>query len=204
MDWLPVSAAALVTGGTALFLGAQMTPRPTGEGDLVAIAGEYSDRFVILAVLLTVAAAGLIVGMPSLFTLFQRTAYRTGLLAAVLLSAGAVMLAAFAQVLIAFRGLAVNGAVTPEVVQAVAQDDLQQSMLAGGFLVFFAGELLLALALLRARTVPAWVPWTFVAHVVLTPVSQAVLPGDWRGAAALFVVAGFAGTGVAANRQGRI
>jgi hypothetical protein len=204
MDWLPVSAAALVTGGTALFLGAQMIPRPPGEGDLVALAGTHSDRFVILAVLLTVAAVGLIVGMPSLFTLFQRVAYRTGLLAAVLLSVGSVMLASFAQVLIVFRGLAVNGAVSADVVEAVAQDDLQQSMLVGGFLVFFAGELLLALALLRARTTPAWVPWAFVLHVALTPVSQAVVPEGWRGAAAIFVVAGFAGTGVAANRQGRI
>ncbi|WP_104107814.1 hypothetical protein [Nocardioides sp. 616] len=202
-DWVPVSAAALVTGATALFVGAQLTPRPDGDGELLRLAGEHTDRSGILAVLLTVAAIGLVIGMPSLFTLFQRRGFHTGLCAAVLLSVGAVLLAAFAQVLVVFRSLTVNDAVTPEAIEAVANDGLQQSMVLGGFAVFYLGELLLALALLRARTTPVWVPWAFVLHVVCGPLGQAVLPEGWRGLGSVLMVAGFAGVAVAANQQGR-
>lgn len=202
-DWLPVSAAALITGATALFLGAQMTPRPRGDGDLLRTASEHGDRFAILAVLFTLASVGLLVGVPSLFTLFQRRGFRTGLVAAVLLSVGALMLAAFAQVLIVFRSLAQHDAVTEQAIDAIASDALLQAMMGSAFVAFYLGELLLALALFRARTTPPWVPWMFTAHVVSVPFTQA-LPEGWTGAGTLLMAAGFAGCAMAANRQGRI
>lgn len=203
MDWLPISAAALLTGATALFFGAQMIPRPSGDGDLLRLAHENPDQWVALAILLTVAALGLVVGVPSLFTLFQRRGFRTGLGAAVCLCIGAVMLAAMAQVLVVFRALALNDRVTTATIQAVVDDPLQRWMVLAGFGVFYLGELLLALALLRARTTPAWVPWTLLLHLALVPTTALGLPELARDAGALFLAAGLVGAGVSANRVGR-
>jgi hypothetical protein len=203
MDWLPISAAALLTGAAALFFGAMMTPRPSGDGELLRRAATESENWVVVAALLTVAAVGLVVGLPSLFTLFQRRGSRAGLLAAMLLAVGCVMLAAFAQQLLFLRSLAQHDAVTGRTIEALGENHVQQVLVGAGFLIFYAGELALALALLRARTTPVWVPWSFVAHVALAAVALRVLPEDLQGLPALFMTAGFAGAGIAANRTAR-
>ncbi len=203
MDWLPVSAAALLTGATALFFGALVTPRPTRDGSLVRRAVTEGESWTVVAALLTVGAVGLVVGLPCLLTLFQRTAFRTALAAAVLLAAGSVMLAAFAQQLLLLRSLARHGAVTDRTVEAMSENDVQQALIGAGFLVFYVGEVVLALALFRARTTPAWVPWALVGHVVLVLVALRVLPEDLQGAPALLMAAAFAGAGIAATRTAR-
>lgn len=200
MDWLPISAAALLTGATALVIGAQLIPRPDGEGALLRLASEEPDLWLALSILLSLAAVGLIVGMPSLFVLFQPKGFRTGLVATFALSVGAVLLAGFAQALIIFRGLAVEEALTEETLRALGRDGPLRGMLVFGIVVFYLGELLLASALLRARTTPRWVPWAFLAHVGTVPL-QVLLPEETSQVSVVLMTAGFAGAGIAATRR---
>lgn len=203
MDWLPISAAALLTGATALFFGAMMTPRPGGDGELLRSAQVEADNWIVLSVLLTVSAIGMVIGLPSLFTLFPRTGFRMGLLSAVLISVGCVLLAGFAQQLLLIRNLVNHDALTEQAIEALSSNNLQRVMLGAGFVVFYLGELALAVALFRARTAPRWVPWAFVAHVVGVLVGLRVLPQDLQGLPAILMTAGFVGVGVAANRTSR-
>lgn len=200
MDWLPISAAALLTGATALVIGAQLVPRPDGEGTLLRLAGEHPDQWLVLSILLTVAAVGLIIGMPCLFGLFGDRGFRTGLVGTFGMAVGSVLLAAFAQVLVLFRGLALQDALTEELVEVVTSDDLLRFMVTGGFFSFYGGELLLALALYRARTVPTWVPWAFLVHVAVVPL-QGFLPTPSQGLPVVLMAIGFAGAGITAARR---
>lgn len=203
MDWLPVSAAALLTGATALFFGAMVTPRPGGDGELLRRAATDSDSWSVVAALLTVAAVGLVIGLPSLFTLFPRQGFRTGLLATVLLAAGCVMLAAFAQQLLLLRTLALHDAITEQTIDAMSGNHVQRVLLGAGFAVFYLGELALAVALLRARSTALWVPVALIAHVVLVVVAMRVLPEHLQGLPAILMTAALAGAGIAANRTAR-
>ena len=45
---------------------------------------------------------------------------------------------------------------------------------------FHVGELMVAIALLRARTVAAWVPTLMIVHAVTTPL-MLTFPHEWRG-----------------------
>lgn len=200
MDWLPISAAALVTGATALVIGAQLVPRPDGEGTLLRLAAENPDQWLVLSILLTVAAVGLIIGMPCLFVLFGTKGFRTGLVGTFGLAVGAVLLAGFAQVLVIFRGLALQDVLDEPLIEAVVQDDLLQLMVTSGFLAFYGGELLLALALYRARTVPGWVPWALLVHVAVVPL-QGLMPTPSQGLPVVLMAAAFAGAGIAAARR---
>ena len=62
---------------------------------------------------------------------------------------------------------------------------------------FYLGELLLAIALLRAGTTQKWVPLVLIAHVASLVVSS-VLPHSLSSALVLLTAVGFAGVAIEA------
>lgn len=198
-EWLALSAAALVTGASALFFGAFLTPRPTGDGQIFRLASADPDLWTTAALILFVGALGMLFGISCAVTLVQRKGFRTGVSAMGLIAFASVVLAGFAMQLVLLRALSSAG-VEADTLAAAVGDPLQQGLLVGGFAAFYLGEVLLALALYRAGTTSRWVPAALVVHVGGVLVAAALDVDALADAAALLMVAGFAGVAVAANR----
>lgn len=199
-EWLALSASALVIGATALFFGAHLTPRPTGDGSILRLASAEPDLWTTAAVVLFVAAVGMLFGVSCMAPLVRRRGFAVGITAMGFIAFASVVLAGFSMQLVLMRGLSLEGGVGADTLAAAMDDPLQQLLLTSGFAAFYLGELLVAWALWVAATTPRWVPLAFVAHllVVLAGVRFDV-PGA-TDTAALLMVAGFAGVAVSANR----
>lgn len=198
-EWLALSAAALVTGATALFFGAHLTPRPTGDGHIFRLASADPGLWTTSALVLFVGALGTLFGISCAVVLVQRRGFRTGVCAMALIAFASVVLAGFAMQLVLLRALSAAGVGADALAEAVG-DPLQQGLLVGGFGSFYLGELLLAQALFRAGTTPKWVPLALVAHVLGVLVGVASGVDALGDASALLMVVGLAGVAVSANR----
>lgn len=198
-EWLALAAAALVTGATALFFGAHLTPRPTGDGHILRLASADPGLWTMAALILFVGALGMLFGISCVMVLVQRQGFRTGVTAMGLIAFASVVLAGFSMQLVLLRALSAAGVDADTLADAVG-DPLQQGLLVGGFAAFYLGELLLAVALYRAGTTPRWVPACLVVHVAGVLLAAALRLDALGDASALLMVAGFAGVAVAANR----
>ncbi|HSE54793.1 MAG TPA: hypothetical protein VLA97_08690 [Nocardioidaceae bacterium] len=213
-EWVPVSAAALVTGVMALVL-AQML-NPGGSEDSPAaqmlVAAEYPGRWLAMSVLFFGGAVGLVLGMPALMTLFQERRGRgLGMTGVAVFVVGCVGVGGLAALMLMFRSLAL---------QTIATDTLDRdeinlvtaSLEQPGLMIplnvwvyaFILGVLLIALGLFRARQVPNWVPWLLMAFLAMQVVVPLLGEGtDARVASAvglILLAGGF--TGVATNAAG--
>ena len=151
------------------------------------------------AAILFIASIFLSLGLPAILTLLQRRGWKVGLVAAVVLEVGFIGTAGFAMLMVFFHSL-----VTVDLIRTQGIDDLATETGLAVFLYvwiagIYLGELLLAIALLRARTTPLWVPLALVAHVALFPVSS-LLPEYLSKATVMLLVAGFAGIAIAATQ----
>ena len=72
------------------------------------------------------------------------------------------------------------------------------AFLYGWIAAFYLGELLLAVALLRAGTTPTWIPWMLILHVVTFPLSP-ILPQGLQAATVMIMAVGFSGIAITAN-----
>lgn len=202
-DWLPTSAAALAVGGSALFLGARTTPRPNGDGAVLHAFAQEADPWVSPAIILLVAAVGLLIGLPSLLMLLGRHGRLAGRIAVVLMAVAAVTLAGLAQQLLFLQSLTQRAGVDPAVLVDAFQDGAQWRLVVIGFVCFYVGELCLAYALWRGRRTPRFVPVLFVAHVVLAGVTLPLESSRWESVPALLVAAAFASCAICANLAGQ-
>ena len=170
-DWVPVSASALVIGAMSLVLGAVLNPAEVGasSGDLVRAVDEDGVRWLAMAVMYVFASLALTVGMPSLLTLFERRGRVLGVLGVALFTVGAVGTCGYAMLMVFFRALVVTDAVQVGAMDRVGDDRGIKLFLEGWFGAFYAGVLVLAVALLVARTVPVWVPVLLALFVGLAP-----------------------------------
>lgn len=200
-EWLAVSAAALVIGATALFFGGHLTPRPTGDGEIMRLVHADPDAWTTAAVVLMVASTGLLFGISSLTSLVRGKGVVPGILGMILVAFAAVVLAGFAMQLVLLRGLSVQGSVDADQLAAAMKDPLQQGMLKVGFGAFYAGELLLALAFIRSATTPRWVPALFLLHVAVMGVAVATDIGFLEDLPSILMVAAFVGAAICANRD---
>lgn len=198
-EWVALAAAALVTGTTALFFGALLTPRPTGDGHIFRLASADPNLWTTSALILFVGALGMLFGISCVMVLVQRQGFRTGVTAMGLIAFASVVLAGFSMQLVLLRALSTAGVDADTLAEAVG-DPLQQRLLVVGFAAFYLGELALALALYRAATTPRWVSASLVVHVVGVLAAAALGVDALADASSLLMVAGFAGIAVAANR----
>lgn len=193
-EWIPLSAAALITGAMALVLSQMLNPSGSNESPvtILDVAANSSERWLAMSILFFVAAVAFILGLPSVLSLFTDRGRKLGLLAVATFALGSVGLAGFSSAMVMFRALAVQDAIRPERVQDMLSDPGLAVMIGVWTYGFLGGVLLLALALFRAKKTPVWVPLLFVAFLAL----QFAPPAAGRVVAAiglLTLAAGFTG-----------
>jgi hypothetical protein len=172
-DWVPLSSSALVIGAMSLVLGAAMNPAEAGStaAQTLEVATEQSARWLAMAVMYTLASLALVLGLPALLSLVQERGHRLGMVGAGIFAFGAIGTCSYAMLLVFFRAMVVAGAVRDEGLEKVTSDPGLVVFLGLWIGCFYRGVLLIAGALLRARTTPRWVPVLLVAFLALAPVA---------------------------------
>lgn len=199
VDWVPLSASALIAGAVALSVSGVMLPEASGA-ETLQVVEENSGQWMAVAALYFLASVGLTAGMPAVLTLFQERGARTGLTAVSVFTVGAVGVAGLAMLLAFIRALVVESEIAPEVFEAVITETGFTIFLYSWVACFYLGEVLLAVALLRARFTPVWIPFVLLAHVATFP-ARAVLPEEVSNLAVLLLTVALSGLGIAANQQ---
>lgn len=200
VDWVPFSASALVAGATALSVGAILNPSSGDAADLIRAVREDGGVWMAIALLYFFAAAALTGGMPSILTLFDRRGMRTGLAAIGILTIGCVGIAGYAMVLAFVRALVIGRSIDPATFEDAVSEPGFAILLYGWVGAFYLGELLLAVALLRAGTTGRWIPALLLAHAALFPIGG-LLPDTARALTALLVTVALSGVGITANAR---
>jgi hypothetical protein len=200
IDWVPYSAAALVLGATALSVGALLLPSGGEASATLEMASSQGGRWLAVSVLYFLSAVTLVLGMPSIVTLFQARGARFGLTAVGIFTIGCVGIAGFAMLLVFFRALAVTNAIEPGTIDQVSSEAGLSVFLFGWIGAFYVGELMLGIALLRGRAAPPWIPIVLLVHVALFPVSS-FLPAQVQSLSALLITVGLCGVGITANQH---
>ncbi|QIX25598.1 hypothetical protein ncot_02570 [Nocardioides sp. JQ2195] len=200
IDWVPASAASLIAGVTSLGLGAALLPGGDSAADSIGLVEQHDSRWLAVSLLFFIAAVGMTLGLPAILKLFPNRGFLLGIIGSGVFLIGCLGTAGYAMLLAFFRALALSNAIRPEAVGEVVDDPGLAGFLVVWIAAFFLGELLLGLALLRARTTPRWVPVLLIAHVATLPLSSLVpdLDGSWT---IVLMCLGFAGAAIAANTR---
>lgn len=199
-DWVPYSAASLVLGATALSVGSLLLPSYAEAAMTVQMTQGQGGLWLGVAVLYFVAAVTLTLGMPSILTLFNVRGARFGLTAVGIFTAGAAGTAGFAMLLLFVRALVMNDAIPDATTLDVTRDTGLTGFLYVWIAAIVLGELLLAIALLRARATPRWIPALLLVHVVLLPTGP-YLPEFIGSASPLLLVVALCSLGIRAATQ---
>ena len=202
-DWIPLSASALVVGAMAMVFGALLNPQSGGDesaAETLRVVMEDGGRWLGMSVMYFFASVAMTLGLPSLLSLFTDKGRRTGFVAVGVFSIGVIGLAGFAMLLVFFKALAGADAIDDGRINAVS-DDLGLSVFINGWIIsFYAGLLLVALALFLSKKTPQWVPGLLVVFVVLFPFAgQIGRVGQVMQVMALAVA--FTGVAIAAVNQ---
>ena len=196
---MPVSASALVAGSTALALGAILLP--TGGGDSsesLQLVEQNDGRWLAVAGLFFLASVALTLGLPSILTLFDPRSSWLGMSALVVFLVGVIGTAGYAMLLAFFRALVRTDAIRDQAFSDVTRDAGLNAFLYGWIAAFYIGEVLLAVALLRAGTTPTWIPWMLILHVGTFPLAP-ILPQGLQAGTVLIMAVGFSGIAITAN-----
>jgi hypothetical protein len=196
-DWIPGAAALLVTGAMALALATLLTPTGSSGPETLQLVREHDSRWLAVSAIYFLAAAMLIIGLPSLLVLVPDRGRNVAFAATVSLAVGFIGVAGYAMLLVFFRALAVTDALRDHSIDAVSEETGLRVFLYGWILAFYLGELLLAIAFLRAGSVPRWVPALLLLHVLTLPLGPLLPEAVARGSILAFALA-FAGAGIRA------
>ncbi|MBB3042198.1 hypothetical protein KM427_22565 [Nocardioides sp. LMS-CY] len=194
-DWLPVSAALLLTGALALALGSILLPSSDGTAETLRVVQQRGGVWMAAAAIYFVASVCLTLGLPAIVTLFEHRGRMLGLVSAVVLELGFIGTAGFAMLMVFFRALVETDTIVDGGLDEVAHNTGLLVFLYAWIVGFLAGELLLGIALLRARTVARWIPFALILHVATVLVST-LLPDWFAKATILLFVAGMAGVAI--------
>lgn len=211
-EWVPISAAALVTGVMALVLAQMLNPggSETSPAAQVEVIAEYPGRWLAMSILFFGGAASLVLGMPAVMVLFQdRRGRGVGMIGVAVFTVGCVGVGALAGLMLMFRALAVealkSGDARSDIGLVTAALEETGLVVTLGFWVygFILGVALIAIGLFRSRRTPAWVPalfGAFLAMQVLMPLlDEGTAPARVASAVALVLLAaGFTGVATTA------
>lgn len=188
-DWLPVSAASLVAGAMALLLASVLTQNGDDAAATLMIVEEASGRWLGGALMFFIASVGLVLGLPSIIVLVQGPGRRTAMTACAVLAVGYLGTAAYAAMLVFLRSLVVTDSVDAASLTDVSEEAGLLTFVAIWVGAFYIGELLLAVALLRAGpdVIGRWVPALLALHVVVGLASAAA--PDWVGRVSVVLAA---------------
>lgn len=198
MDWLPVSAALLLTGALALCLGGFLLPQSESSAESLRIVQENDGQWMVAAMILFIGSICLSLGLPAILTLLQRRGWTLGVISAVVLEIGFIGTAGFAMLMGFFRALVNTETIKTQGLDEIATDAGLAIFLYTWIAGLYLGELLLGFALLRARSTPRWVPFALIAHVLTFPINE-LLPEYLSKATVLLLVLGFAGVAIQAT-----
>jgi hypothetical protein len=177
--WLPWSAASLASGAVLLVMGSLVLPPATGVDQLVGLVEGQGAAWSMAALMFFLAAIGLTMGLPAILFLFPGRDQLACLVALWTWAIGTIGTAGLAGMVLVFQA-AVDVGLTSEQVGALVH---APALVAGLVVVlgaFYAGEVVLAVVLLRARVVARWVPVVLLAHVACAPLIH-LLPGRLQG-----------------------
>jgi hypothetical protein len=197
MDWLPVSAALLLTGALALSLGSFLLPSSDDAADTLRIVQSQGGQWMAVAVIFFISSVFLTLGLPAILTLFQRRGWTLGLVSAIVLEVGFIGTAGFAMLMVFFRSLVITDAIRDQNINDIASEAGLAVFLYAWVVGLYLGELLLGIALLRAGSTPRWAGFALILHALSFPVSG-LLPEYLAKATILLLVAGFAGVAIQA------
>jgi hypothetical protein len=198
MDWLPVSAALLLTGALALCLGSFLLPSSEGTQDTLGIVQDQGGQWLTVAVILFIASVCLTLGLPTILTMFERRGRTLGMISGIVLEIGFIGTAGFAMLMVFFRALVVADALRENGLEDATSEAGLTAFLYVWIVGLYLGELLLGIALLRARSTPRWVPIALILHALSFPLAS-LLPDYLGKAMVLLLVVGFAGIAVQAT-----
>ena len=198
MDWLPVSAALLVTGALALCLGAFLLPASDDSTDSLRIVEQQGGQWLAAAVIFLISSIGLTLGQPAILSLFENRGWALGMISGIVLEIGFIGTAGFAMLMAFFRALVITDAIRDKNINDIAHEAGLAVFLYTWIAGLYLGELLLGIALLRAGTIPRWVPFALILHALSFPVSG-VLPEYLSKATILLLLLGFAGIAIHAG-----
>ena len=196
-DWVPVSAAAFMTGVMALAFGSLLAPSGANAAETLDIVRNEDERWLAVAIIYFIAAVGLTLGLPSVLSLFERRGRTLGLISVLVLCMGFLGTAGYSMIMVFFRALAINGGINVDALDQVTEESGLVAFLLGWIASFVLGETLLALALLRARAVPTWVPVAMLVHVAWVLLAN-LLPGALTRASVMLLAVAFAGVAIQA------
>ena len=196
--WLPWSAASLASGSVMMVLGTLMLPADGNFADLIASVQGEGGRWVMASFAFFLASVGLTLGLPAVITLLHERGRRTGLVGIGVWTIGTIGVAGYAALLILFRAVVTNSELGPDDVEAVSNDATLMAFVGIFAVAFYLGEVLTAIALLRARSIPKWVALLLLAHPGLQVVSG-VMPEFLQDAQSLVLGVALMGVAVHAN-----
>lgn len=175
-DLIVFSASALVVGAMCLVFGAALNPAEPGAGvtEAIRVASDHSGRWLGMAVLWFCASVALTAGLPAILSLFQTRAHRIGTVGVGVLSIGAIGTSGFAMLLVFAHALADNNALRVTGMDEVVADDGLGIFLWSWATGFYLGSILVAIALIIARTTHVWVPVALLGYVLLRPLDGMV------------------------------
>lgn len=213
-QWVPVSAAALVTGVMAIVLAQTLNPSgsETSPAAQMVVAVESPGRWLAMSVLFFGGGAAMALGMPAIMTLFEeRRGRRVGGIGVAILTVGCVGVGGLSALMFMFRTLALEALASPSnrshqvhLVTASLQDPALRVCLSVWVYGFLAGVLLVAIGLFRSKQVAVWIPVMLSVFLVL----QLAMPMLGQGPQArvvsavglVLLAAGF--TGIATSAAG--
>jgi hypothetical protein len=198
IDWVPYSASALVVGASALSVGALLSPRTDDTRRLVTLVQDSPDQWMAMVGLYLVSSVGLVLGLPSVLSLFERRGSRTALVAVAVFTVGCLGTVAYAVLLAVYRAMVIEEQLTSSIEELARQADLIP-VLVVWVATFLLGEVLLGIALLLARAVPRWIPIVILVHAALALFSQA-MPQALATVVSLLITVGLAGLGIYASQ----
>lgn len=197
--WLPYSAAALASGAVALVLGTLGLPVGTDERAILQDAQLEQGRWIMSSAAFFLCSVGLTLGLPTFLFVIPRRGRRFGVVGTVVFGVATMAMAAYGALLVFFQSLVADGIIGAEEMARLGDDPGLTGFTVVFVGSFYLGEALLAIGMLRARTVPRWVPALFLAHVALLPLVGRV--PTLQGIGAVLVGVAFMGVAVSANER---
>jgi hypothetical protein len=210
-EWVPVSAAALVTGVMALVLGQMLNPggSESSPAAQLLVAAEYPGRWLAMSIMYFGGAAAMVLGMPAVTMLFQERRGRgLGMTGIATFVVGCVGVGGLAAMMLMFRALAIEILSTsaPNASEiALIREALRQPGLLVPLYIwvygFIGGVLLIMLGLFRSKRVPTWVPGLlagFLAMQIVVPLLGEGVDARIASSVGLILLAG-GFTGIATN-----
>ena len=165
------SASCLVVGAMALGLAGALSPIPTGgsAGPVLQMSIGEGERCEAMAAALFLGSVSLLLGLPTILSVFTDRGRGMGRLAVGVYAIGVLGSAGYAMLLVFLRALAERDAMRPGMLPVVVDDPALGVTLVAWVGAFYVGLVLMAIALLRARRTGVWIPVLLLTVVACLP-----------------------------------